>query len=104
MDFPVNTIWKRSPDPGRFVGKILGGGGAFIGVNTVILTLSDTAPIFGIFMFHFVNFWLISGDSTAEVQCIRTDDKSVVSEIYCDAESRPHRRTKSCNEEPCPPE
>ena len=46
----------------------------------------------------------ITGESTDEVLCIRYDDQTEVSDSYCDTETRPTRRTRQCNMEPCPPE
>ncbi|XP_064624818.1 A disintegrin and metalloproteinase with thrombospondin motifs 6-like [Lineus longissimus] len=35
--------------------------------------------------------------------CVRNDDRSVVSETYCNPDERPEARTKLCNEQSCPP-
>ncbi|XP_033636887.1 A disintegrin and metalloproteinase with thrombospondin motifs 6-like [Asterias rubens] len=43
------------------------------------------------------------GESVAEVQCIRYDDKTVVSDTFCNAGTKPSRRKEPCNTEPCPP-
>ncbi|KAI8509615.1 A disintegrin and metalloproteinase with thrombospondin motifs 6 [Branchiostoma belcheri] len=42
------------------------------------------------------------GVSTSAALCIRDDDRSIVSDSYCDQETRPTENTRACNEDPCP--
>ncbi|XP_041474890.1 A disintegrin and metalloproteinase with thrombospondin motifs 6-like [Lytechinus variegatus] len=43
------------------------------------------------------------GVSVSEMQCVRVDDETVVSDTFCD-HPKPERRTVSCNTQACPPE
>ncbi|CAH1244241.1 ADAMTS6 [Branchiostoma lanceolatum] len=44
------------------------------------------------------------GISTSAALCVRDDDRSIVSDSYCDQEARPMEKTRACNEDPCPAE
>ncbi|XP_038048629.1 A disintegrin and metalloproteinase with thrombospondin motifs 6-like isoform X1 [Patiria miniata] len=61
-----------------------------------------------VFIWHWSSWSVCSstcagGESIAEVQCIRYDDKTVVSDTFCNAGTKPSRRKQACNTEPCPP-
>ncbi|XP_071486774.1 A disintegrin and metalloproteinase with thrombospondin motifs 6-like [Diadema antillarum] len=42
------------------------------------------------------------GVSISEMQCVRVDDETIVSDTFCD-HPKPDRRTKACNVQACPP-
>ncbi|KAJ1525847.1 hypothetical protein ONE63_009043 [Megalurothrips usitatus] len=45
----------------------------------------------------------LGGVQEAIIQCIREDDDKVVTPHLCSQEPKPEQRTRTCNDQPCPP-